>query len=67
MPKPEGRLEGLSRATLMELSHAGLIKTAALRKPGAQKGIRLVYMPSLLSYLESCIDVPKTAKKESNG
>jgi hypothetical protein len=51
--QPGGRLEGLSRTTLLELSDKGLIRTVAIRKPGAIKGIRLVYMPSLYSYLEN--------------
>jgi hypothetical protein len=53
MPKPKQRLLGLSRTTLLELSEAGLIRTVAIRKPGAIKGIRLVYLPSLYSYLEN--------------
>jgi hypothetical protein len=50
---PGGRLRGLSRTTLLELNDAGLIKMAAIRKPGAQKAIRLVFLPSLDAYLES--------------
>ena len=53
MPKPKQRLCGLSRTTILELSEAGCIRTVAIRKPGAIKGIRLVYIPSLLGYLES--------------
>jgi hypothetical protein len=53
MPKPKERLCGLSRTTLLELSEAGNIRTVAIRKPGAIKGIRLVHMPSLYTYLES--------------
>ena len=53
MPKPKQRLLGLSRTTLLELSEAGLIRTVAIRKPGAIRGIRLVYLPSLFSYLEN--------------
>jgi hypothetical protein len=52
-PGPSNRLMGLSRTTLLELSDAGHIRTVALRKPGRLKGIRLVYMPSLYSYLDS--------------
>jgi hypothetical protein len=51
--QPGGRLLGLSRTTLLELSQDGRIKTIVIRKPGTQKGIRLIYMPSLHSYLES--------------
>jgi hypothetical protein len=50
--QPGGRLRGLSRTTLLELNDAGLIKVVAIRKPGAQKAIRLVYLPSLDAYLE---------------
>jgi hypothetical protein len=53
MPKPKQRLCGLSRTTILELSEAGFVRTVALRKPGAIKGIRLVFMPSLLDYLNS--------------
>jgi len=53
MPKPKERLWGLSRTTLLELSEEGQIRTVAIRKPGRMKGIRLVYMPSLLAYLDS--------------
>src|SRR5215831_17241322 len=50
--KPGGRLRGLSRTTLLELDQRGLIKIIAIRKPGAPKAIRLIYMPSLDSYLQ---------------
>jgi hypothetical protein len=49
--KPAGRLRGLSRTTLLELDEMGLIKVAAIRKPGAAKAIRLVFIPSLDAYL----------------
>jgi hypothetical protein len=52
LPKPKDRLWGLSRTTLLELSNAGLIRTVVIKKPGAIKGIRLIYMPSLRAYLE---------------
>jgi hypothetical protein len=50
--KPGGRLRGLSRTTLLELDQMGLIKIIAIRKPGAAKAIRLVFVPSLDSYLQ---------------
>jgi hypothetical protein len=53
MPKPKERLQGLSRTTLSELSEAGLIQSLVIRKPGAVKGIRLIFLPSLFAYLES--------------
>jgi len=53
MPKPKERLQGLSRTTLLELSDAGLIHSIVIRKAGAVRGIRLLFMPSLFAYLES--------------
>lgn len=53
MPKPKQRLCGLSRTTLLELSQAGKIRTVHIRKPGRIRGIRIVYMPSLVAYFET--------------
>jgi hypothetical protein len=58
LPKPGERREGLSRTTLLELHAAGDIKIAAVRKPGSQKAIRLVHLPSLKAYLETCVEAP---------
>jgi hypothetical protein len=58
LPKPRERLCDLSRTTLLELSELGEITIAAIRKPGSQKAIRLVYMPSLHQYLRTCIEEP---------
>lgn len=51
--QPGERLRGLSRTTLLELHERKLIKIASIRKPGAEKAIRLVWLPSLDSYLRS--------------
>ena len=59
MPKPKERLCGLSRTTLGELIESGDLKSAVIRKPGSQKGIRLIYLPSLAAYLETCVEEPK--------
>jgi hypothetical protein len=56
--KPGGRLRGLSRTTLFELDQLGLIKIIAIRKPGAAKAIRLVFVPSLDSYLQQLASEP---------
>jgi hypothetical protein len=52
MPKPKMRLCGLSRTSLLELHRLGHIKMAVIKKPGATKGIRIIHLPSLYSYLE---------------
>jgi hypothetical protein len=53
MPKPGQRLFGLSRTTLLELSSARKIRSVSIKKPGAVRGIRLIFMPSLLEYWAS--------------
>ena len=59
MPKPRERLWGLSRTTLLELIELGAIRSAVIRKPGSLKGIRLIYLPSLNTYLAGCVEEPK--------
>jgi hypothetical protein len=56
--RPEERYEGLSRTTLLELHAAGEIQIAAVRKPGSQKAIRLVHVPSLKNFLRTCVEAP---------
>jgi hypothetical protein len=58
LPKPGERYEGLSRTTILELHAQGDVKIAAVRKPGSQKAIRLVHVPSLKAYLETCVGSP---------
>lgn len=47
------RLFGISRSALYELITAGSIKSTALRKRGAVRGIRLISFDSLAAYVES--------------
>ena len=58
MPKPRERLCGLSRTTLLEAISRGQVKSAVIRKPGSAKGIRLLFKPSLLAHIESCVEKP---------
>ena len=64
MPKPKERFFGMSRTTLLELSQAGLIKTVSIRKPGATKGIRLIFVPSLREFLDKCTQEVNSPKNE---
>lgn len=43
---------GLSRAAYYELIKANKIRTANIRKPGALRGTRLVWLPSIMAYLD---------------
>jgi predicted DNA-binding transcriptional regulator AlpA len=43
---------GLSRAAFYELIKTNKIRTASLKKPGALRGARLVWLPSVMAYVE---------------
>jgi hypothetical protein len=43
---------GLSRAAYYDLIKAGRIRTANLKRPGALRGTRLVWLPSIMIYLD---------------
>lgn len=47
---------GLTRAHLYQLINEAKIKSACLRKPGALKGVRLIWLPSVLDYIERHVD-----------
>ena len=64
MPKPKERFFGMSRTTILELSQAGLIKTVSIRKPGANKGIRLIFVPSLREFLDKCAQEANPLRNE---
>ena len=69
LPKPKGRLEGLSRTTCLELIDADLVKSATIRQSGAQRGIRLIHLPSLRKYLHDLASKQareKAIRKEGN-
>lgn len=60
LPKSGARCPytGLSRSTLYELlvpskrnGYRPPVKSKHIRRPGAMRGIRLIYYPSLISYL----------------
>jgi hypothetical protein len=52
MPKPKARLMGLSRTTILELIEEGAVKSVVIRKRHALRGIRLIFLPSLLEHLD---------------
>lgn len=43
---------GVSRAYVYQLMNEGLVKTALIKRPGKTRGIRLVWRPSLLEFIE---------------
>lgn len=47
---------GLTRPFYYQLIADGVIRSACLRKPGALRGTRLVWLPSVLAHIEKHID-----------
>ena len=58
---------GLGRGVIYQLPGAGSIKTASLRKPGCRTGVRLVWLPSLMAYIERRATEPKHEPSASCG
>jgi len=51
--KPGQRLQGLSRSAIYQGIDAGRIKSAVIRQSGKLTGKRLVWLPSVMAYIES--------------
>ena len=52
LPKPDQKLNGLSRASLLELHRLGYIKIAKVKtSPHNKRCINLVHLPTLRNYL----------------
>ena len=47
---------GLSRPHFYQLIAEGKIRSACIRQPGAVRGRRLVYLPSVFEFLDRCAD-----------
>jgi len=61
MPKPGQRMMNLTRSTLLEIiqdPNSG-VRSAVIRKPGRTRGIRLIFMPSLLAYFNRLAGLEK--------
>lgn len=46
---------GLSRPYVYQLMRDGKIKTALIKQPGKCRGMRLVWRPSVLAYIEKYV------------
>lgn len=52
--KPGERLQGLSRASIYNIMP--FLKTANIRQPGKLTGRRLIWLPSLMAYIEQHVE-----------
>lgn len=56
------RLQGLPRSAIYQGINSGKIKSACIKQPGKLTGKRLVWLPSVLSYIESFTVEPEASK-----
>jgi len=54
---------GLTRSPLYQLIHAGAVKSANIKRPGCLTGTRLIWLPSLLAFIEKHVETPDAAQK----
>ena len=47
---------GLTRPHFYILINQGVIKSSVLRRPGCTTGVRLVWLPSVLKYIEAHVE-----------
>ena len=57
------RLQGLSRSAIYQGIDAGRIKSAVIKQPGKLTGKRLVWLPSVMAYIEGCTVQPSGGAK----
>jgi len=62
LPRPGDRFYGLCRSTLDQLCLRGTLRSVVLKKPGAIRGIRLLYLPSLDGYLHNLSEEQKSSE-----
>ena len=65
LPRPGSRFYGMCRSTLDHLCMNGTVRSVVLRKPGAIRGIRLMYLPSLDAYLNQLESEQKAQPAEA--
>src|SRR4029453_6069680 len=51
LARPKERLCGLTRSHLYQLCACGLVRSISIRQPHRQRGVRLVFRPSLHAFL----------------
>lgn len=61
LPKPGQSLCGMTRSYLYQLCARGTIRSITIRQPQNQRGVRLIYKPSLLAFLAS-LDAEQNGK-----
>jgi hypothetical protein len=64
MPKPKRRIAGMSRTTLQALGDAGLIEVITVQRPGLSRGLKLIFWPSLINYLNGLRSAQNPASRQ---
>ena len=52
LPKPGRKVLGLCRTTIQDLADDGFIEVISVQRKGCSRGVKLLYLPSLMDYLD---------------
>jgi hypothetical protein len=52
LPKPGRKFLGLCRTTIQDLADDGFIEVISVQRKGCSRGVKLLYLPSLMDYLD---------------
>jgi hypothetical protein len=63
MPRPGRRLLGIPHNILVELDDADLIKVVEVTRPSCRRPVKLVYIPSLIAYLERLEEIADNRRR----
>jgi hypothetical protein len=59
LPKPGRRFLGLCRTTIQDLADDGFIEVISVQRKGCSRGVKLLYLPSLMNYLDGLRKDPR--------
>jgi hypothetical protein len=64
LPKPGGRFFGISRSEWLDIiaNPESGVRSICIKRPGRQRGVRLLYMPSVHEYFDRLAQEQEVAK-----
>jgi hypothetical protein len=60
LPKPGRKFCGMCRTSLQNLADDGFIDIVSVQRPGCSRGLKLLFVPSLMDYLDGLRRNPRS-------
>ena len=64
LSKPGRKFLGLCRTTIQDLADDGFIEVISVQRKGCTRGVKLLFLPSLLDYLDGLRRNPRSESQE---